>query len=43
MADKLRTAGVEPLYDKPDEFAAFMVEETERYGKVVRVSHAHID
>src|SRR5581483_7823057 len=43
MAEKLRSAGVEPLYDKPDEFAAFMAEETERYRKVVRISHAHVD
>jgi tripartite-type tricarboxylate transporter receptor subunit TctC len=43
VAERLRTAGVEPLYDKPDEFVAFMAEETARHAKVVRLSHAHID
>jgi tripartite-type tricarboxylate transporter receptor subunit TctC len=43
VAERLRTAGVEPLYDKPDEFVSFMAEETARYAKVVRLSHARID
>ena len=43
IAERLRTAGVEPLYGTPAEFAQYMADETKRYARVVAVSHAHID
>jgi len=43
VIDKLKVAGVEPAFDSPEEFAAFIASETARYAKVVQVSHAHVD
>ncbi len=43
VRERLSTAGVETLMSTPAEFAAFMVEETTRYAKVVKASGARID
>lgn len=43
LTERLRTAGVEPLYSTPGEFGRYIAEETARYAHVVEVSHATID
>jgi tripartite-type tricarboxylate transporter receptor subunit TctC len=43
MRQRLLALGVEAKDDTPEEFAAFMKQDTDRYAKVVKVSGAKID
>lgn len=43
IRDKLLAAGVEPTFNTPVEFAAYIVVETARYAKVVKESGARVD
>ena len=43
VPEKLKSAGVEPVSDSPEEFARYIASETARYAKVVEASGAHVD
>ena len=43
VAERLASAGVEPMLTSPEEFAAYIESETARYAKVVNASGARVD
>jgi tripartite-type tricarboxylate transporter receptor subunit TctC len=43
LKQRFQTQGVDPLWDTPAEFAAYIASETEKWGKVVRTTGAKIE